>query len=83
MTGFGISASQLNSTGSAPRGSQSNRSMLDEVGLADARNQRRALLAGNEAGLGIADALLKRPDVLILDEPTTATIPKRRRRSWP
>ena len=51
--------------------------LLDEVGLADARNQKAGTYSrGMKQRLGIADALLKRPDVLILDEPTTAIDPE-------
>ena len=51
--------------------------LLDEVGLSEARDQKAGTYSrGMKQRLGIADALLKDPDILILDEPTTAIDPE-------
>ncbi|MGI8517227.1 MAG: ABC transporter ATP-binding protein [Acidimicrobiia bacterium] len=51
--------------------------LLLEVGLAEASDQKAGEYSrGMKQRLGIADALLKRPEVLILDEPTTAIDPE-------
>jgi len=51
--------------------------LLFEVGLAEASGQKAGEYSrGMKQRLGIADALLKRPEVLILDEPTTAIDPE-------
>jgi len=50
--------------------------VLDEVGLTDRADDRvEAYSRGMRQRLGIADALVKSPRVLILDEPTTAIDP--------
>ncbi len=50
--------------------------VLDRVGLADRADSRTDTYSrGMLQRLGIADALVKDPDVLILDEPTTAIDP--------
>ena len=53
--------------------------LLDAVGLADKANRRADHLSGGEAQrLGIAQALVSRPDLLILDEPAAALDPQGR-----
>jgi ABC-2 type transport system ATP-binding protein len=51
--------------------------VLDQVGLADAADTRTAAYSrGMLQRLGIADALVKSPEVMILDEPTIAIDPE-------
>jgi ABC-2 type transport system ATP-binding protein len=51
--------------------------LLETVGLADAADDRVATYSrGMRQRLGVADALVKSPEVLILDEPTTAIDPE-------
>ncbi|HSM44156.1 MAG TPA: ABC transporter ATP-binding protein, partial [Acidimicrobiia bacterium] len=51
--------------------------LLDQVGLSEAADQRAGEYSrGMKQRLGLADALVKSPSVLILDEPTTAIDPE-------
>ncbi|HEU4319892.1 MAG TPA: ABC transporter ATP-binding protein [Acidimicrobiia bacterium] len=51
--------------------------LLEEVGLSSAANQQVGEYSrGMKQRLGLADALIKSPSILILDEPTTAIDPE-------
>lgn len=51
--------------------------LLEDVGLADAGDQPTGEYSrGMKQRLGLADALVKKPSILILDEPTTAIDPE-------
>ena len=57
--------------------------VLALVGLEDAAGQRvRRLSGGQQRRLDVGVALVGRPDVVLLDEPTTGFDPAARRRAW-
>ena len=59
------------------------RALLEQVDLADKADQRQEKLSGGQRQrLSIATALVNKPRVLFLDEPTTGLDPQARRNLW-
>jgi ABC-2 type transport system ATP-binding protein len=57
--------------------------MLEQTGLAERRSDQVATLSGgNQQRINIAIGLLARPDVMLLDEPSSGLDPRQRERLW-
>jgi ABC-type multidrug transport system ATPase subunit len=68
--------------GSVPDPAAAALRMLRAVELPDDGRPSGQLSVGNQQRLNLGVALLGRPDVLLLDEPTAALDPRQRRRLW-
>ncbi len=69
--------------GSMYKNSRNARELLEEVGLGEKTQSRLKQLSGGETHkFTLAAALINNPQILILDEPTTALDPNSRREVW-